>query len=66
MEPNNTRLQIVHLIEPDLCLSCRFAEIALVERADGKRQRMLRCRRRDCDNWLQDPTGEEPRILRHP
>ena len=44
-------LKVVRLIEPDLCLECRFAQTADVEMADGSVQRMIRCRRLDCDNW---------------
>lgn len=44
-------LKVVKLIEPELCLECRFAESANVELADGTFQRMVHCRRLDCDNW---------------
>ncbi|MCS7208908.1 MAG: hypothetical protein NZ874_04975 [Fimbriimonadales bacterium] len=44
-------LKVVRLLEPELCTRCRFADIADVELADGRIQRMLYCRRLDCDNW---------------
>ena len=44
-------LKVVRLVEPDLCLECRFANTAQVELADGSVQRMIHCRRLDCDNW---------------
>jgi hypothetical protein len=44
-------LKVVRLLEPELCTRCRFADIADVEMADGRVQRMLYCRRLDCDNW---------------
>ncbi len=44
-------LKVVRLIEPDLCLECRFAHMAQVEMKDGSVQRMVHCRRLDCDNW---------------
>lgn len=44
-------LKVVKLVEPELCMNCRFADLASVEMADGKVQRMLYCRRLDCDNW---------------
>lgn len=44
-------LKVVRLVEPDLCLECRFANTAQVEMADGSVQRMIHCRRLDCDNW---------------
>lgn len=51
MEPKPTRVNIVHLLEPNLCLSCRFASIARLEQPDGTIRSLLRCRRLDCDNW---------------
>lgn len=45
------QLKIVRLIEPELCLDCRFAQTAEVENAAGVFQRMIYCRRLDCDNW---------------
>jgi hypothetical protein len=44
-------LKVVKLIEPDLCQECRFANEADVETQDGSKQRMVYCRRLDCDNW---------------
>jgi len=45
------QMKIVRLLEPELCLECRFAERANVENHDGEVQRMVYCRRLDCDNW---------------
>ena len=44
-------LKVVRLIEPELCLECRFAKTAEVEMENGSLQRMIHCRRLDCDNW---------------
>jgi hypothetical protein len=52
------QLKIVRLIEPEMCLECRFANMADVEAADGTVQRMIYCRRLDCDNW--DFSSAEP------
>lgn len=45
------QLKVVRLLEPELCLECRFANKAEVEMNDGSIQRMIYCRRLDCDNW---------------
>ncbi|HVL40034.1 MAG TPA: hypothetical protein VM328_11645 [Fimbriimonadaceae bacterium] len=45
------QMKIVRLLEPEMCLDCRFAHMADVEAADGTMQRMIYCRRLDCDNW---------------
>ncbi|MFW5698116.1 MAG: hypothetical protein ACOCX1_06140 [Fimbriimonadaceae bacterium] len=44
-------LKVVRLLEPELCLRCRFAKRASVAREDGTMQRMVYCTRLDCDNW---------------
>jgi len=51
-------LKVVRLLEPEMCLGCRFADVAEVETADGSFQRMIHCRRLDCDNW--DFVNAEP------
>ena len=51
-------LKVVRLMEPELCLECRFSQTAQVEMADGSVQRMIHCRRLDCDNW--DYSSAEP------
>ncbi len=45
------QLKVVRLLEPELCLECRFGQKAEVEMADGNMQTMVYCRRLDCDNW---------------
>jgi hypothetical protein len=52
------QLKIVRLVEPEMCLECRFAQYANVELEDGSRQKMIYCRRLDCDNW--DYSAVEP------
>ncbi|HZO87449.1 MAG TPA: hypothetical protein VFB38_03855 [Chthonomonadaceae bacterium] len=63
MQNENTKLRIVRLLEPALCMSCRYATIATVEMADGSSRRMLHCRRLDCDNWQTEETTEVPRNI---
>lgn len=45
------QLKVVRLLEPELCSDCSFADMADVELDDGRTQRMIYCRRLDCDNW---------------
>ncbi len=64
MQPEeNTKLRIVRLLEPALCLSCRFASIATVEMQDTSSRRMLHCKRLDCDNWQTEEVEEEPMAI---
>lgn len=52
------QLKIVRLLEPEMCLECRFSQVADVETEQGAVQRMIYCRRLDCDNW--DFANAEP------
>lgn len=45
------QLKVVRLLEPEMCLECRFAHTADVELEDGAMQQMIYCKRLDCDNW---------------
>ena len=63
MQNENTKLRIVRLLEPSLCLSCRHAAIATVEMENGPDRRMLHCKRLDCDNWETEESEENPRFL---
>lgn len=48
------QMKVVRLLEPELCLECRFAHRASVEMENGEVQNMVYCRRLDCDNWDYD------------
>lgn len=63
MNHEDTKLKIVRLLEPSLCLSCRHASIANVEMTNGTSRRMLHCKRLDCDNWQTEETAESPRSI---
>ncbi len=63
MENGNTKLRIVRLIEPSLCISCKFAAIATVEMGNGESRRMMHCKRLDCDNWQTEETEDQPLSL---
>jgi hypothetical protein len=52
------QLKIVKLLEPEMCIDCRFANMAEVEAENGTMTRMIYCRRLDCDNW--DFASAEP------
>lgn len=52
------QLRVVRLLEPEMCLECRFGHRAEVEMHDGSSQQMIYCKRLDCDNW--DYSSAEP------
>jgi hypothetical protein len=49
-------LRVVTLLDAELCLECRFSEKIVV---DG--ERVIKCHRKDCDNWgaTVEPKKEE-------
>lgn len=63
MNNENTKLRIVRLMEPSLCLSCKYAAIATVEMENGSSRRMLHCKRLDCDNWQTEETTDTPKNI---
>lgn len=63
MQHENTKLKIVRLLNPSMCLSCQYAALATVEMSSGSSRRMLHCKRLDCDNWQTDEAEETPRSL---
>ena len=63
VKKQDTKLRIVRLLEPSLCLSCQHASIATVEMSSGVSRRMLHCKRLDCDNWQTEEMAEIPRTL---
>jgi len=59
-EQNDTRLKIVRLLDPSLCVSCNFAAVASVDMQDGSSRKMLHCKRLDCDNWQTEESDDVP------
>ena len=47
-----SKLRVIKIIDPILCVRCDNAYIADVVMGDGKRKKMFYCSRLDCDNWL--------------
>lgn len=45
------RLKVIKLLEPSICLNCRFCSPAIAEMADGSKHNLIYCNRLDCDNW---------------
>jgi len=44
-------LKVVRLLEPDMCDACRFRQTVAIEYGDGEIEKVIHCRRLDCDNW---------------
>ena len=60
MGNQNTQLRIVGLMDPSLCAHCRFSAAATVAMEGGGTQRMIHCKRLDCDNWQEKETTDRP------
>jgi len=46
------RLAVIKLLDPDMCLECRFADLGReIKNENGEISKVVKCNRRDCDNW---------------
>ncbi len=50
--PSKSKLKVIKIMDPLLCVRCDHAYIADVIMADGVRKKMFYCSRLDCDNWI--------------
>jgi hypothetical protein len=44
--------QIISLIDPTVCNGCRFSASESIPQANGTVRLIMRCKRKDCDNWI--------------
>ncbi|MDO8586497.1 MAG: hypothetical protein Q7T82_05610 [Armatimonadota bacterium] len=52
MSDQKTKLKVIRILDPILCVRCDHAYIADVVMSNGRRKKMFYCSRLDCDNWL--------------
>jgi len=53
--PSKSKLKVIKIMDPLLCVRCDNAYIADVLMSDGVRKKMFYCSRLDCDNWIHAP-----------
>ena len=56
--PTDSKLKVIKIMDPLLCVRCNSAYIADVVMRDGERKKMFYCSRLDCDNWMSKPKVE--------
>lgn len=58
---SKSKLKVIKIMDPLLCVHCDNAYIADVQMSDGERKKMFYCSRLDCDNWISHSaqTGRE-------
>jgi len=49
---SKSKLKVIKIVDPLLCVRCDNAYIADVVSGDGDRKKMFYCSRLDCDNWV--------------
>jgi hypothetical protein len=49
---SKSKLKVIKIMDPLLCVRCDNAYIADVVMQDGARKKMFYCSRLDCDNWV--------------
>ena len=55
--PTDSKLKVIKIMDPLLCVRCENAYIADVVMRDGDRKKMFYCSRLDCDNWVAKPSA---------
>jgi alpha-D-ribose 1-methylphosphonate 5-phosphate C-P lyase len=50
--PTDSKLKVIKIMDPLLCVRCGNAYIADVVMRDGGAKKMFYCSRLDCDNWV--------------
>jgi hypothetical protein len=50
--PTDSKLKVIKIMDPLLCVRCENAYIADVVMRDGRSKKMFYCSRLDCDNWV--------------
>ena len=50
--PSKSKLKVIKIMDPLLCVRCDNAYIADVLLTGGVRKKMFYCSRLDCDNWV--------------
>lgn len=51
---SQSKLRVIKIIDPIMCVKCDHAYIADVVLGNGERKKYFYCSRLDCDNWF-DP-----------
>ena len=54
--PSQSKLKVIKIMDPLLCVRCDHAYIADVVMREGTRKKMFYCSRLDCDNWISKPS----------
>ena len=52
MADQKSKLKVIRIMDPILCVRCDYAYIADVVMQNGRRKKMFYCSRLDCDNWV--------------
>ena len=58
INPSKSKLKVIKILDPLLCVRCENAYIADVVLRDGVSKKMFYCSRLDCDNWI-SPSGPQ-------
>ncbi len=52
MNTSQSKLKVIKIMDPLLCVRCDNAYIADVVTQEGDKKKMFYCSRLDCDNWV--------------
>ena len=58
INPPKSKLKVIKILDPLLCVRCDNAYIADVVMKEGARRKMFYCSRLDCDNWVSQAVSQ--------
>ena len=59
INPSQSKLKVIKIMDPLLCVRCDNAYIADVVMKEGEKKKMFYCSRLDCDNWIHNPAAQQ-------
>ncbi len=62
MTEMGSKLKVIKIIDPVLCVRCDYAYVADVMLANGSKKKMFYCSRLDCDNWMASEGMQEVEV----
>jgi hypothetical protein len=62
MAQQKSKLKVIRIMDPLICVRCDFAYIADVVMQNGHHKKMFYCSRLDCDNWLSAKDAENAEV----
>lgn len=60
---SKSKMKVIKIMDPLMCVRCDHAYIADVVMRDGEQKKMFYCSRLDCDNWATQANNTQDQDL---